>query len=63
MPLALSRRFVQICTTAVAEVVAGHDLTPLEYAALGYLGLRPDLDQNGLASGLGIDRNSASLTV
>jgi DNA-binding MarR family transcriptional regulator len=63
VPLALSRRFVQICTAAVAGVVIDHDLTPLEYAALGYLSLRPDLDQNSLASGLGIDRNSAGLTV
>jgi DNA-binding MarR family transcriptional regulator len=61
--MALARRLFQICTGAVAEVLANEDLTPLEYAALAYIEGEPDIDQNGLAARLGIDRNSTSLLV
>jgi DNA-binding MarR family transcriptional regulator len=63
-PIALSRRFFQICTSAIAEAIEGHDLTPLEYAVLAYLNKingEPNIDQNGLAARLGIDRNSTSI--
>jgi DNA-binding MarR family transcriptional regulator len=58
-PLALARRFVQICTSAVAEALADQDLTPLEYALLQNLNDDADVDQIGIAGRLGIDRNSA----
>lgn len=61
--MALARRLFQICTAAIADVLAGTQLTPLEYAALAYIEGEPDIDQNGLAARLGIDRNSTSLLV
>lgn len=54
----LARRFSQICTAVLADMTAEADLTPLQYAALSYLSDEPDLDQNGLAARLGIDRTS-----
>jgi DNA-binding MarR family transcriptional regulator len=66
VPLALARRFFQICTTASAEVVTEADLTPLEFAVMAYVNSsdgEPDLDQSGLATRLGVDRNSTSLLV
>jgi DNA-binding MarR family transcriptional regulator len=61
--MALARRLFQICTAAIADVLSEKDLTPLEYAALAYIEGEPDIDQNGLAARLGIDRNSTSLLV
>jgi len=61
--MALARRLFQICTTATAEVLAADDLTPLQYAVMAYIEGEPDLDQNGLAARLGVDRNNASLLV
>jgi DNA-binding MarR family transcriptional regulator len=54
----LARRFAQICTAALADMTAEAGLTPLQYAALSYLFDEPDIDQNGLAVRLGIDRTS-----
>jgi DNA-binding MarR family transcriptional regulator len=54
----LARRFAQICTSILADMTAEADLTPLQYAALSYLFDEPDIDQNALASRLGIDRTS-----
>jgi DNA-binding MarR family transcriptional regulator len=65
-PFPLARRFLQICTTAVAEPLAREDLMPLDMGVLAYLNRRngePNIDQNGLAARLGIDRYSASLLV
>jgi DNA-binding MarR family transcriptional regulator len=66
VPLALARRFFQICTTAAAESVAEADLTPLEFAVMAYInedvGER-DIDLTSLAERIGIDRNNASLVV
>jgi DNA-binding MarR family transcriptional regulator len=59
----LARRLFQISAAVVAEAVAEADLTPLQYAVLSYLADEPDIDQNGLASRLGVDRNNASLLV
>ena len=64
IPLALSRRFFQICTSAGAEALIGADLTPHEFAVLAHLNSidgEPDLDQSALAARLGVDRNSTSL--
>jgi DNA-binding MarR family transcriptional regulator len=59
----LARRFAQICTAALADMTAEVDLTPLQYAALTYLFDEPDIDQNGLAARLGVDRTSAGQLV
>jgi DNA-binding MarR family transcriptional regulator len=66
IPLALARRFFQICTGASAEAVSQADLTPLEFAVMAYVNStdgEPDLDQSALAARLGVDRNSTSLLV
>jgi DNA-binding MarR family transcriptional regulator len=62
-PSALARRFHLICATVVAETLAEEGLTPLQYAVLAYLYVQPDVDQNGLAARLGIDRASTSQLV
>src|SRR5437870_2199551 len=66
VPLALARRFLQICTTAGAEAVSKAALTPQEFAVMAYVNStdgEPDLDQSALAARLGVDRNSTSLLV
>jgi DNA-binding MarR family transcriptional regulator len=66
VPLALARRFFQICTTAAAESVAEADLTPMEFAVMAYINRdvgEPDIDQSSLAERMGIDRNNTSLLV
>src|SRR5262245_9801880 len=59
--IAMARRLFQICTTATAEVLADEDLTPAQYAVLGYVNGEPGIDQAGLAARMGVDRNNASL--
>ena len=59
----LARRFFQICTAVIADMAAEADLTPLQYAALTYLSDEPDIDQNGLAVRLGVDRTSTGQLV
>jgi len=64
-PFPLARRFLQICTTAVAEPLAREDLMPLDMGVLAYLNRRngePDIDQNGLAARLGIGEESIRST-
>lgn len=66
VPLALARRFFQVCNTAAAAAVADDDLTPLEFAVLAYVNSidgAPDIDQSSLAARIGIDRNTTSLLV
>jgi DNA-binding MarR family transcriptional regulator len=63
VPIALARRFVQVCTGVIAETLAGEDLSPLEYGVLVYLGDEPDIDQIGLAARLATDRNTTSVLV
>lgn len=66
IPNALARRFLQICTAALAETVEDADLTPLEFAIMAYLDKttgEPDIDQSTLAARLGVDRNNTSLLV
>lgn len=66
VPLALARRFFQICTAAAAASVQDADLTPLEFAVMAYINKlvgEPDIDQSGLAARLGIDRNNTRLLV
>jgi DNA-binding MarR family transcriptional regulator len=62
----LTRRVHQICMTMTADCLAGVDLTPVEYGAMGCLNQRdgePGIDQAGLAARLGIDRNSVGVLV
>lgn len=63
IPLSLARRFFQIGMGVAAETLLHTDLTPLQYAVLAYLGDEPDIDQNGLAARLGVDRTNAGLLV
>src|SRR5258708_12384150 len=61
VPIALARRFVQICLAVAAETLEGDDLTPLQFAVLANLNDESDVDQNSLAARLGVDRNTASV--
>jgi MarR family transcriptional regulator, lower aerobic nicotinate degradation pathway regulator len=66
VPLALARRFFQICTSAAAASIKDADLTPLEFAVMAYINKlvgEPDIDQSTLAARLGIDRNNTCLLV
>jgi DNA-binding MarR family transcriptional regulator len=66
VPVALARRFFQVCTTATAESIADAGITPLEFAVLAYLNKRsgePNIDQSDLAARLGVDRNTTSMLV
>jgi DNA-binding MarR family transcriptional regulator len=63
VPVALARRFSQICMAVAAEVAAERDLTALQLGALTYLRLQPGLGQNDLASRLGIDRSNNTLII
>jgi DNA-binding MarR family transcriptional regulator len=66
VPIALARRFFQICTAAAADALSEAGLSPLEFAILAYINKRvgePDIDQTSLAARLGIDRNTTSLLV
>jgi len=65
-PMSLSRRFLQICTAAAADALAEANLTPLESGVLAYLSRamgEPNIDQNGLAARMGIDRSNVSLLI
>src|SRR5262245_32592175 len=64
VPIALARRFMQICTSAAAEVTGEADLTPQEFAVLAYVNRdvgEPNIDQSDLAARLGIDHAHTSL--
>jgi len=61
VPIALARRFVQICLAVAAETLEGDDLTPLQFAVLANLNDESNVDQNSLAARLGVDRNTASV--
>ena len=66
VPLALARRFFQICTATAAQSIAEAELAPLEFSVMAYInkaGGEPGIDQSTLAARLGIDRNNTSLLV
>jgi DNA-binding MarR family transcriptional regulator len=63
VPVALARRFAQICLAFAAETLEGEDLTPLQFAVLANLNDAADVDQNNLAARIGVDRNTASVLV
>ena len=60
---ALARRFNLICTTMIAEALAGEEVVQLEYGTLLCLELEPGIDQRRLAEAMGIDPTHASLIV
>jgi len=65
-PVALGRRFNQICTAVAADAVSGTEVTHYEFAVLVYLDGEygePGIDQISLAARIGIDRNHVSLLV
>jgi DNA-binding MarR family transcriptional regulator len=62
----LARRFHQICAAMVADAIAGAGLTPLQFAVMACVNRQdgePGIDQNGLASRLGIERSHVSVLV
>jgi DNA-binding MarR family transcriptional regulator len=59
VPSFLAFRFYQLCLGIMAEVLAPDGLKPTEYGALTMLDAEPGLDQQSLASRLGIDKVSA----
>jgi DNA-binding MarR family transcriptional regulator len=62
----LARRLLQICIAAASESLAGEALASLDMGALAVLSRQNaevEIDQNGLAGRLSIDRYSASLLV
>jgi MarR family transcriptional regulator, lower aerobic nicotinate degradation pathway regulator len=66
VPLALARRFFQICNAVAAQTVADDQLLPLQFAVMAYVNRdigEPGIDQTSLAARMGIDRNSTSKLV
>ena len=62
-PMPLARRFIQICTTAMANSLDGEELTPIQYGVLAYVWGEPDVDQIGLAGRVGVDRTNIGLLI
>jgi DNA-binding MarR family transcriptional regulator len=62
-PAALARRFAQICNAIQAESLEGEDLSPLQYAVLSHLSNEPNIDQNGLAARLAVDRTNIGVLI
>jgi DNA-binding MarR family transcriptional regulator len=65
-PIALARRFYQICLTMQAAGLVGEDLTPLQYGVIAFLNEKdgePGVDQIGLAARMGVERSHVSLLV
>src|SRR4051812_47984982 len=62
-PSPLSRRFQQVCATAVSEVLGNEDVAQLEYSALIYVELEPGIEQRRLAEAIGIDPSHATFVV
>lgn len=63
VPAPLARRFNLICTTMIADALAGEEVVQLEYGTLLCLELEPGVDQRRLAEAMGIDPTHASLIV
>ena len=66
IPTAAARRLHQICVAKSSAVLGECGLTPLQFGAMVHLNRvtgSPGIEQNGLASRLNIDRNTASVLV
>jgi DNA-binding MarR family transcriptional regulator len=59
----MARRFLQIATAIWAEACAEEPLSNLEFGALGTLQVEPNIDRNGLAASIGVDRTNIGLIV
>jgi DNA-binding MarR family transcriptional regulator len=55
----LIRRSQQIAVAIFMEECAAHDITPIQYAVLSVLVVRPGIDQSTLAGLAGLDRATA----
>jgi DNA-binding MarR family transcriptional regulator len=60
VPLALARHFMQICTAAADETVAREGMKTGQFSVLAHLGLAPNLDQNSIATRMGVERARVS---
>lgn len=58
LPGHLIRRLQQIAVGLFMEETAGHDLTPVQFAALAAIARQPDLDQRSLARSIGFDTST-----
>jgi DNA-binding MarR family transcriptional regulator len=56
----LVRRLHQIHTSLFLEECGAFDITPVQYALLTTLSLKPDSDQNSLAQEIGLDRTNVA---
>jgi DNA-binding MarR family transcriptional regulator len=66
IPTAAARRLHQVCVAKSSAVLSESGLTPLQFGAMVHLNRAtgsPGIEQNGLASRLNIDRNTASVLV
>ena len=63
VPSFLAFRFRQLCLGIMAEVLAPEGLKPTEYAALTMLDSAPGLDQQSLATRLGLDKVSVGTMI
>jgi DNA-binding MarR family transcriptional regulator len=63
VPAPLARRLQQVCSTMMAQAIAGEDVVQLEYGSLIALEIEPGIDQRRLADAMGIDPSNASLIV
>lgn len=62
-PLPMARRFLLIATAIWAEACAEEGLSHLEFGTLGALSRQPDIDRNGLAAVIGVDRTNIGLII
>ena len=57
----LTRSLQQICTSIVAEALAGAELVQLEYALMVFVNDAPGISQQTLSEAMGVDRNNIGL--
>jgi DNA-binding MarR family transcriptional regulator len=57
----LTRSLHQICTSIVAEALAGAELVQLEYALMVFVNDAPGISQQTLSEAMGVDRNNIGL--
>jgi DNA-binding MarR family transcriptional regulator len=57
-PFHLTRRFQQICVTAMNDVVGAEGLVPLQYTVLVAIDRDPGIDQRRLGERIGVDRTN-----
>jgi DNA-binding MarR family transcriptional regulator len=60
-PVPMARRFLQIATAVWAEACAEESLNHYEFGALSQLLINPEIDRNGLAAYIGVDRTNIGL--